>query len=94
MLKIRANLRLYKDGRKTPIVSQYRPLLNFSGEFKTGIEIALIDRDLMYPGDVAIIEFKFLFPELVADQYTIGTMFLLFEGPKPIGEGEILGCYK
>ena len=42
----------------------------------------------------SIIEFKFLFPELVAEQYTIGTMFLLFEGPKPIGEGEILGCYK
>jgi translation elongation factor EF-Tu-like GTPase len=51
MIRIKAVIKLYNDGRKTPFTSGYRPLFDFIEETKTSGQITLIDREVFYPGD-------------------------------------------
>ena len=60
MIRIIASIRLYKDGRRTPFSSGYRPLFDFIEETKTSGQITLLDREDFYPGDEGIVEIAFL----------------------------------
>ena len=60
MIRIKAVIKLYNDGRKTPFTSGYRPLFDFIEETKTSGQITLIDREVFYPGDEGIVEIAFL----------------------------------
>ena len=42
MIRIIASIRLYKDGRRTPFYSGYRPLFDFIEETKTSGQITLL----------------------------------------------------
>ena len=60
MVKIRAYIKLYEKGRKTPFYSGYRPLFNFIEEMKTSGRIDLIDKELFFPGEEGEVEILFL----------------------------------
>ena len=88
MIKVKAKIRLYKDGRKTPFISGYRPLFSFIEEMKTSGQIILNDQSEFYPGDEGVVEIVFLNKEYLGT-FDIGTKFTFGEGHEPLGEGEI-----
>ena len=77
MIRIIASIRLYKDGRRTPFYSGYRPLFDFIEETKTSGQITLLDREAFYPGDEGVVELAFLIRRALG------------EGRKHVGEGEV-----
>ena len=88
MIRIKAVIKLYNDGRKTPFTSGYRPLFDFIEETKTSGQITLIDREVFYPGDEGIVEIAFLHRRALGDNFLEGTKFTFGEGSKPLGEGQ------
>lgn len=90
MIRIKAIIKLYSDGRKTPFPSGYRPLFDFIEETKTSGQITLIDREAFYPGDEGVVEIAFLHRKALGDNFFEGTKFTFGEGRKPLGEGKIL----
>ena len=89
MVKIRAYIKLYEKGRKTPFYSGYRPLFNFIEEMKTSGRIDLIDKELFFPGEEGEVEILFLNRNYLGDDFNIGKMFLFGEGEIPLGEGVV-----
>lgn len=83
MIRIKAIIKLYTDGRKTPFFSGYRPLFDFIEETKTSGQITLIDREAFYPGDEGIVEIAFL------HRKALGNNFLKVLS-LPLGKGESL----
>lgn len=90
MIRVKAVIKLYSDGRKTPFSDGYRPLFDFIEETKTSGQITLIDREAFYPGDEGIVEIAFLHRKALGDNFFEGTKFTFGEGRKPLGEGKIL----
>lgn len=70
MIRIIASIRLYKDGRRTPFYSGYRPLFDFIEETKTSGQITLLDREAFYPGDEGVVFLKALSLPLEKDEST------------------------
>lgn len=89
MIRIKAIIRLYKNGRKTPFSNGYRPLFDFAECTKTSGQINLIDRDMFYPGDEGIVEIYFLKDLYLGNNFSEGVKFTFGEGREPLGEGEI-----
>jgi translation elongation factor EF-Tu-like GTPase len=89
MVKIRAHIRLYENGRKTPFYSGYRPLFNFTENMKTSGKIDLIGRDKFHPGDEGEVEITFLNRDYLGIDFKIGKTFLFGEGVDPLGEGTV-----
>lgn len=89
MIKIKAIVKLYKNGRKTPFSSGYKPLFDFVAYTKTSGQIKLIDRDWFYPGDEGVVEITFLNQEYLGNNFSEGVKFTFGEGGEPLGEGEI-----
>lgn len=89
MIKVKANIKLYSDKRKTPFISGYRPMFSFVKEMKTSGKIQLIDREKFYPGDEAEVEILFLSKQYLGDNFGIATEFTFSEGEEPLGEGRI-----
>ena len=89
MIKVKANLKLFEDGRKTPFNSGYRPAFSFINEMRTSGEINLIDRECFFPGDEAEVEISFLDTKYLGNTFGVGTKFTFAEGKGPLGEGEI-----
>ena len=69
MIRIIASIRLYKDGRRTPFYSGYRPLFDFIEETKTSGQITLLDREAFYPGDEGVVVHNLLFADCVSALY-------------------------
>lgn len=89
MVKIRAYIKLYENGRKTPFHSGYRPLFNFVEEMKTSGRIDLIDKEQFSPGEEGEVEILFLNRNYLGGDFDIGTTFLFGEGEIPLGEGTV-----
>lgn len=89
MIKIKARIKLYRIGRKTPFVSGYRPLFNFIDEMKKSGKILLLDREEFFPGDEAEVEIVFLDTQYLGKNFRNGTKFTFGEGSIPLGEGEV-----
>lgn len=90
MVKIRANISLFKNGRKTPFCSGYRPLFEFVKSSKTSGKIELIDREYFSPGDQGFVTILFLSKEYLGENFGVGTKFTFGEGREPIGEGIVV----
>lgn len=89
MVKIRAYIKLYENGRKTPFYNGYRPLFNFIDEMKTSGRIDLIDREQFYPGEEGEVEIVFLNRNYLGRDFDIGKSFSFGESEIPLGEGVI-----
>jgi elongation factor Tu len=89
MIKIKAVIKLYRDGRKTPFSSGYRPAFNFVETMQTSGQITLIDRDIFDPGDEGLVEITFLNREYLGDNFSEGSKFTFGEGREPLGEGKV-----
>ncbi|MBD1432700.1 hypothetical protein H8B06_07690 [Sphingobacterium sp. DN00404] len=89
MVKIRAYIKLYRNVRRTPFRTGYRPLFDFIEEMKTSGRIDLIDRKQFYPGDEGEVKIVFLNRDYLGDDFDIGKTFLFGEGSDPLGEGVV-----
>jgi elongation factor Tu len=89
MIKVKAYIKLYKDGRKTPFQSGYRPMFNFIDEMKTSGKIDLIDKDEFCPGEEGEVNITFINKKYLGEDFDIGKKFTFGEGEEPLGEGEI-----
>lgn len=94
MIRIKAVIKLYKDGRITPFFNGYRPLFDFVEKMKTSGQITLIDRDAFYPGDEGLVEITFLKEEYLGNSFSEGVKFTFGEGRAPLGEGKVLEILK
>ena len=89
MIKTKAHIKLYKNGRITPFHSGYRPLFSFIEDMKISGKINLFDKLKFSPGEVGEVEITFLNSKYLGDDFEIGKKFTFGEGEKPLGEGEI-----
>ena len=89
MVKIKANIKLYKNIRITPFQGGYRPMFNFIDEMKTSGKIELIDRVEFWPGEEGEVRITFLDSEYLGDDFGIGKQFVFGEGIRPMGEGVV-----
>lgn len=94
MIKIKAIIKLYKDGRKTPFINGYRPAFNFIEDLKTSGQITLINKEAFYPGDEGLVEIAFLNKDYLGVNFSEGTKFTFGEGREPLGEGEVIEILK
>ena len=89
MIKIKAHIKLYENGRKTPFKTGYRPLFSFIKSTKTSGSINLTDRDKFYPGHEGKVDITLLNNKYLGDNFGVGTRFYFYEGYDPLGEGEV-----
>ncbi|UPK67936.1 hypothetical protein [Chitinophaga filiformis] len=87
MVKIRAYIKLYLGGRKTPFFTGYRPLFTFIEGMKTSGSIDLIGRDKFFPGDEGEVDITFLHVEYLGEDFKEGKRFAFSEGSESLGEG-------
>jgi translation elongation factor EF-Tu-like GTPase len=90
MLRIRARITLYNEGRITSFISGYRPLFNFINEMKKSGKIILLDRQEFLPGDEAEVDIIFIDKQWLGEDFRKGTKFTFGEGLFPLGNGEIM----
>lgn len=89
MILVKALIKLHKGTRKTPIKSGYTPDFDFIKKTLTGGCIILLDRELMFPGEMAEVEIRFLYQEFLGKDFSIGTKLFFYEGQIQTGEGEV-----
>lgn len=89
MIKAKAEILLYKDGRKTPFSSGYRPAFDFIANMKTSGKIELIECSLLYPGERAEVFLYFLTDKYLGEDFGKDKKFTFGEGGPPLGEGII-----
>lgn len=80
MLKIKAHIKLFSGGRKTPFYNGYRPLFNFIEDMKTSDQIDLISSNQFSPGDEGEVEITFLTSEYLGADFKVGKKFSFGEG--------------
>jgi translation elongation factor EF-Tu-like GTPase len=90
MVKIKAYIRFFKNERKLPFYSGYRPLCRFIEGTATSGSIELIDREKFYPGDEGVVKITFLIRECLGNDFAEGKKFTFAEAIKPIGEGVVI----
>lgn len=79
-----------QGGRTNPIYTGYRPNNVFEpGNGAWISEITFSDVDHISPGETHLVEVQFLHPD-TARFLTVGRKWLICEGLKEIGEGEII----
>jgi elongation factor Tu len=95
----RARIRLLgteEGGRRTPVLSGYRPMLNFepsqSNRFNDGI-LTLVACDMLDPGEFCDADIELLCPELVPVELKPGVPFNMNEGSIVVATGEVLEVY-
>lgn len=89
MIKVKAKIKLYENGRKTPFANGYRPMFNFIKEMKTSGKIEFKDKEEFYPGEEREVEISFLSKKYLGDDFIKGKKFTFCEGEVPLGDGEI-----
>lgn len=95
MIYATCKITLYRDGRrKVPFTSGYRPMFKFPNKTSyTSGKIELIGRTVFSPGDTDVVTVWFIENTISVD-LKAGTKFTFGEGPKSIGEGEVLEIRK
>jgi len=89
MVKIKAHIILYENGRETPFYSGYRPLFNFIEEMKVSGRINLIDSEQFSPGEEGEVEILFRNADYLGNDFDIGKTFHFGEGTVPLGDGVV-----
>lgn len=88
MIKIKAYIELLKNARKTPFQSGYRPLFLFQEGTYTSGSIELLDRNVFYPEESALVHILFIERRFLGPYFRVGAKFIFCESPKAImGEG-------
>lgn len=90
MVKVKAYIKLYKEGRKVPFSNGYRPLFSFEKDVNTSGSIEIIESKKFYPGDEGIVEVLFLSRDYLGKNFGVNSHFTFGEGNEPIGEGSIV----
>lgn len=90
MIKVKAIITLYAEGRTTPFYSGYRPLFTFVPEIKISGQITLFDREEFFPGQKAEVEIMFLNEKYLNFSLNTGVEFSFGEGLKTLGFGYVL----
>ena len=86
---VKANIKLYKNSRKTPFISGYRPIFSFENqEMRTSGKIDLIDREQFCPGEEGDVQIRFL-SKFIEENFRTGISFIFSEGAVPLGEGTV-----
>lgn len=80
-------------GRSTPVFSGYRCQFFYDGEDRD-VEQKYINKEIVYPGETVKALIRFYFPENVVGKLKSGKVFLLREGFKVIGYGQITKIFK
>jgi len=86
-------LKTEEGGRKSPILSGYRPALYF-GDKQTDGAIIVTDGIQVLPGEERELTIRLLHPEYVNDALSPKSSFEVKEGLKVIGRGIVLKIYK
>lgn len=89
MIRVKAIIKLFINGRKTPFITGYRPLFTFVEGVKTSGQITLKVQSGFSPGDEDIVEITFLRREFLGENFGLGSKFTFGEGREPFGEGVI-----
>ncbi|MBK8444620.1 MAG: hypothetical protein IPL35_14935 [Sphingobacteriales bacterium] len=87
MVKVKANIKLYKVAVKHLFQSGYRPMFNFIDEMKTSGKIDLIDRDEFCTGEEGQVNITFISRKYLGEDFETGKRFVFSEGVEPMGEG-------
>ena len=87
MIQIKAYIKLYEKGRKTPFQSGYRPVFRFVIDMLTSGMIELIDKSEFYPSDEGLVKISFWNSDYLGDDFEKGKVFTFGEGEKSLGEG-------
>ncbi len=89
MIKVKANIKLYSNGRETPFTTGYRPLFNFIAGMKISGQINLKNKMDFSPGDHGDVEIFFSNSKYFGADFGIGKKFTFDEGGNALGEGVI-----
>ncbi len=90
MVKIKANIKLYNNGRITPFQNGYRPVFNFIEEMKTSGKIELIHKEKFYPGEEGEVIITYINRQYLGEDFGIGKRFFFGEGRYLFGEGIVV----
>ena len=93
MIEVTATIHLLRTeagGRKSFILSGYRPNIRFGEDLYADGAITFSDREKLFPGDKWNVKILFPRPESVRAHLTTGNTFYIHEGMRKVGEGKIL----
>jgi len=90
MIIVKAYIKLYEKGRKTPFKTGYKPLFNFIEEMKTSGKIDLINKSEFFPGEEGEVKINFLNKNYLGNDFDVGKKFTFGEGGIALGEGVII----
>lgn len=76
-------------GRRKPVYSNYKPSFSFNTMQHISGEIALLNKEILYPGESAVIYVKLLPSKHIRENLKNGDAFTVLEGDKIIGSGVI-----
>ncbi len=82
-----------EGGRKTPVRTGFRPIINFDGErqsYLTSSTWLKMDVEELFPGHFSVVEMCFASSEFFEGQLFESQKFTVQEGNFTIGRGEIL----
>jgi hypothetical protein len=84
-----------KAGRRTPFTSGYHPQFSYldNKTSSSSVQIHLLDRDMMCPGEQAQVGMNFLVPELHVNRVYPSHPFELCEGSRVIGRGTVIRVF-
>lgn len=97
MNKFIAKIRLLstsEGGRKTGIMSGYRPNVSFADSINTDVKFELINHTSLEPGEKDTVTLTPLNFDAISDFLTFGSQFIIREGAKIIGQGMVLEILK
>ncbi|RMF07309.1 MAG: hypothetical protein D6773_03670 [Alphaproteobacteria bacterium] len=92
MLDVFARIKLLPTadgGRRSSVRTGYRPNIRF-GDLYTDGSFTFVDREEALPGDECEARLTFVNPSYVSDYLQVGSRFDITEGPRKVGEGQIL----
>lgn len=94
MVTIKACIKLFKNGRKSPFFTGYRPVFRFIEETATSGLIELIDREDFAPDDEGVVKITFGFREYLGNDFGEGKEFTFGEGRVALGKGTVIEILK
>ncbi|MDN5285953.1 MAG: hypothetical protein JWR38_2227 [Mucilaginibacter sp.] len=78
-------------GRSTPAFSGYRPQVKFAfSDMQTSGQQKFLDREIVYPGEEVLAEITIISTQPFEKKLYPGLCFDFREGPRIIGNGEII----
>lgn len=86
-----AEIYYHKNGRQTPVLSGYRPQINFLNyDMQTSGTQIFINKNIVYPSSSVKTFISLLSKSYFKNKLNINDVFLVKEGNKIVGNGRIL----